>query len=102
MFTFEDLIRLDTFAIQTILRTTPKDKLLLALKGSSPQIRELFLKNMSSRAAKMVEEDLESLGPVRLREVEEAQSSVLSLAKELNKSGQITINQKGESDELIY
>jgi flagellar motor switch protein FliG len=102
MFTFEDLNRLDTAGAQTLLRHVEKDKLALALKGASDAVKELFMTNMSTRAAKMLKEDMDSLGPVRLRDVEEAQNEVVTLAKELSNSGQITISEGKEQDELVY
>jgi len=102
MFTFEDLIRLDAAGVQTLLRTVEKEKLGLALKGASDPIKELFMSNMSGRAGKMLQDDMDALGPVRLRDVEEAQSAVVTLAKELANSGQITISEGKEEDELVY
>jgi flagellar motor switch protein FliG len=102
MFTFEDLNRLDTAGAQTLLRHVEKEKLALALKGASDAVKELFMANMSSRAAKMLKEDMESLGPVRLRDVEDAQNEVVTLAKELSNSGQITISEGKDEDELVY
>lgn len=102
MFTFEDLIRLDAAGVQTLLRHAEKDKLSLALKGASDPIKELFKSNMSSRAAKMMQDDMDALGPVRLRDVEEAQTAIVTLAKELSNSGQITISEGKEEDELVY
>jgi flagellar motor switch protein FliG len=102
MFTFEDLIRLDSAGVQTLLRHVEKEKLALALKGASDPIKELFMSNMSGRAGKMLQEDIAALGPVRLRDVEEAQSAVVTLAKELSNSGQIVISEGKEEDELVY
>jgi flagellar motor switch protein FliG len=102
MFTFEDLVRLDAQGVQTLLRHVEKDKLGLALKGASDPIKEMFFKNMSERAGKMLREDMEAMGPVRLREVDEAQSMIVTLAKELANSGQIVISEGREEDELIY
>ena len=102
MFTFEDLVRLDTAGIQTLLRSVEKDKLALALKGSSDAVKELFFKNMSERAGKMLRDDMDSLGPVRLRDVDVAQSSIVSMSKELAASGQIVISEGKEEDELVY
>lgn len=102
MFTFEDLIRLDAAGVQTLLRTAEKDKLALALKGASDPIKELFMSNMSGRAAKMLKEDMDALGPVRLKDVEESQSAIVTLAKELSNSGQITISEGKEADEMVY
>ncbi|MBB4286966.1 flagellar motor switch protein FliG [Roseospira goensis] len=102
MFTFEDLVRVDSQGVQVLLRHVEKDKLGLALKGASDSVKELFFKNMSERAGKMLREDMESMGPVRVREVDEAQNSVVSLAKELANSGQIVISDGKEDDELVY
>jgi flagellar motor switch protein FliG len=102
MFTFEDLIRLDSAGVQTLLRHVEKDKLALGLKGASDAIKEMVFQNMSERAGKMLKEDMESLGPVRLRDVEEAQTNIVTLAKELANSGQIVISEGKEEDELVY
>lgn len=102
MFTFEDLVRIDASGIQTLLRQVEKDKLALALKGGSDPVKELFFKNMSERAGKMLREDMEALGPVRLRDVDQAQSLIVAMAKELAASGQIVISEGREEDELVY
>ncbi len=101
MFTFDDLSRVDGAGIQVLMRAVPKDQLTLALKGASEQLRELFLKNMSERAAKMLKEDLANLGPVKLRDVDEAQSAIVLLAKDLAAQGQIQM-QDGREDEMVY
>jgi flagellar motor switch protein FliG len=101
MFTFDDLQRLQGPSIQTLLRAIEKDKLPIALKGASERIRDLFLNNLSERAAKMLREDMEALGPVRLRDVDEAQAGIVQLAKELAAQGQIEIS-SGKDEELIY
>jgi flagellar motor switch protein FliG len=102
MFTFEDLSRLDSAGVQTLLRHVEKDKLGMALKGASDGVKEMFFKNMSERAGKMLREDMEAMGPVRLREVDEAQNVIVVLAKELANSGQIVISEGKDEDELIY
>ncbi len=102
MFTFEDLIRLDASGAQVLLRQVEKEKLALALKGGSEGVKELFFANMSGRAAKMLKEDMDALGPVRLKDVEDAQAEVVRLTKELSSSGQITISEGGEEGELVY
>ena len=102
MFTFEDLTRLDPAGAQTLLRHVEKDKLALALKGASDAIKELFTANMSSRAAKMLKDDMDSLGPVRMKDVEDAQNTIVTLAKELSNSGQITISEGKDEGELVY
>lgn len=103
MFTFDDLVKLDSGAIQTILRKVDKGKLTIALKGATETVREYFLKNMSQRAAKLMSDDLQNMGPVRLREVDEAQSLMISTAKDLADKGEIVIVKSGNSeDELVY
>jgi len=102
MFTFEDLGRLDATAIQAILRVAEKAKLPTALKGASDAIKELFFTNMSERAGKMLKEDMAGLGPVRLRDVEEAQAHLVSVAKDLASKGEIVIAKENEEDELVY
>jgi flagellar motor switch protein FliG len=102
MFTFDDLGKLDPGGVQTLLRSVEKDKLPLALKGASEQVRDLFLSNMSERASKMLREDMAAMGPVRLREVEEAQMAMVVVAKELAAKGEIVLSDKKGEDELIY
>jgi flagellar motor switch protein FliG len=102
MFTFEDLTRIDAAGIQTLLRHVEKDKLAMALKGASEPVKDMFFKNMSERAGKMLREDMEAMGPVRLRDVDQAQSLIVSMAKELAASGQIVISEGREEDELVY
>jgi len=102
MFTFEDLLRIDPAGIQVMLRQVEKDQLAMALKGGSEDIQDLFFKNMSERASKMMQEDMEAMGPVRLKEVEEAQSNVVQTAKSLADAGEIVISGGGEEDELVF
>lgn len=102
MFTFDDLIKTDANGIQAILRSIDKSKLALALKGSSQEIRNLFLNNMSQRASKILQEDMASMGPVRLRDVDEAQLEIIAKTKELIASGEVTISDNASGDELIY
>ena len=102
MFTFEDLLRVDPAGIQVLLRQVEKDQLAMALKGASDDVKELFFKNMSERAAKMMREDMEAMGPVRLKEVDEAQANVVQTAKSLADSGEIVISGSGEEDELVF
>jgi flagellar motor switch protein FliG len=102
MFTFEDLVKLDGKSIQALLRSADKAKVPIALKGASETLRDLFFKNMSERAAKLLKEDMEAMGPVRLRDVEEAQGYMVSLAKDLAASGEIIINDAKGDDELVY
>jgi flagellar motor switch protein FliG len=101
MFTFDDLQRLTPSAVQVLLRGVQKDKLPLALKGASEKLRDLFFGNLSERAGKMLREEIEALGPVKVRDVDEAQSSIVAVAKDLAAQGQIEINDAGD-DELVY
>jgi flagellar motor switch protein FliG len=100
MFTFDDLQRLTGPNIQVLLRAVEKDKLPLALKGASESLRELFFKNLSERAGKMLREDIEALGPVKLRDVDEAQTAIVATAKDLAAEGQIEIGE-GRDDEMV-
>jgi len=102
MFTFEDLAKLDPTGIQTLLRGTEKSKLSLALKGASEALRNLFFTNMSERAGKLLREEMDDMGPVRLREVDEAQMYMVNVAKDLAEKGEIVIAQNKEEDELVY
>ncbi len=101
MFTFDDLQRLSGPAVQVLLRSVEKDKLPIALKGASDKIKELFLSNMSERAGKMLRDDIAALGPVKLRDVDEAQGGVVNLAKDLAAQGQIEIGGNND-DEVVY
>ena len=101
MFTFDDLSRLAGAAVQTLMRSIEKDKLPIALKGASEVVRDLFFKNLSARASKMLRDDIELLGPVKLRDVDEAQSSIVLMVKDLAAQGQIEIGE-GTDDELVY
>jgi len=102
MFVFEDLAKLDPGGIQTLLRAVEKDSLALALKGASESLRELFFSNMSERAAKIMREDMESMGPVRLKDVDQAQMAMVQVAKDLAAKGEIMLVGQGGDDELIY
>jgi len=103
MFVFEDLSKLDPGGVQTLLRGVEKDKLGLALKGASESLREMFFTNMSERAAKILREDMESMGPVRLKDVDSAQMMMVQIAKDLAAKGEIMLaGAGGADDELIY
>ncbi len=102
MFTFDDLIRLDTGSAQTLMRNIDKDKLAIALKGANEAVRQFFFGNMSSRAAKMLTDDMASSGPVRLRDVDEAQALLVNLAKDLAAKGEIMLTKNNADDELVY
>jgi flagellar motor switch protein FliG len=102
MFTFDDLIKLDAGSAQTLMRHIDKDKLAIALKGANEALRQFFFSNMSSRAAKMLTDDMENLGPVRLRDVDEAQVLLVNLAKDLAAKGELVITKQRGDEELIY
>lgn len=102
MFTFDDLGKLDGSTIQTIIRAVDKDKLTLALKGTAETMQELFFTNMSERASKIMKEDMAAMGPVRLKDVEEAQQYIVTVAKDLEARGEIMISSGEGEDEMIY
>jgi flagellar motor switch protein FliG len=102
MFTFEDLSKLDPGSIQTLLRNIEKDKLGLALKGATDGLRDVFFSNMSERAGKILREDMEAMGPVRLKDVDEAQMRMVNVAKDLANKGEIMIAGGNAEDELVY
>ena len=102
MFVFEDLNKLDPGGVQTLLRSVEKDSLGLALKGASETLREMFFTNMSERASKIMREDMESMGPVRLKDVDTAQMAMVQVAKDLAARGEIMLAGASGDDELIY
>ena len=102
MFVFEDLGKLDPGGIQTLLRAVAKDQLGVALKGASDTLRELFFSNMSERAAKIMREDMNSMGPVRLKDVDGAHQAMVLIAKTLAAKGEIMLAGSSGDDELIY
>src|SRR6187401_1000933 len=102
MFTFDDLVKLDTGSAQTLMRNIDKEKLAVALKGANETVRQFFFTNMSSRAAKLLVEDMQAMGPVRLRDVDEAQALLVNVAKDLAAKGEIIIAKSRGEDELIY
>ncbi|MGI4817445.1 MULTISPECIES: flagellar motor switch protein FliG [unclassified Brevundimonas] len=102
MFVFEDLSKLDPGGVQTLLRAVEKDQLALALKGASDSLREMFFSNMSERASKIMREDMDSMGPVRLKDVDAAQMAMVQVAKDLAARGEIMLAGQGGDDELIY
>jgi flagellar motor switch protein FliG len=102
MFVFEDLSKLDPGGIQTLMRSIDKDQMGLALKGASDSLRDLFFSNMSERAAKIMREDMGAMGPVRLKDVDQAQQAIVSVAKDLAAKGEIMLADGGADDELIY
>jgi flagellar motor switch protein FliG len=98
MFTFDDLMRLDDKGIQALLKEVQSDSLVVALKGATPELRERIFKNMSSRAAETLKEDLDSRGPVRLSEVENEQKELLKVVRRLAEEGQLVLSSGGGDD----
>ncbi len=98
MFVFDNLLEIDDRGMQTILREVQSEQLILALKGADDAIKEKIFSNMSSRAAEMMREDLEAKGPVRLKDVEDAQKEVLAVAKRLADAGEISLGGKGDEE----
>ena len=83
------------------MRQVEKDQLALALKGASDEVKDMFFRNMSERAGKMMKEDMDAMGAVRLRDVDEAQGGIVTSAKALADAGEIVIATGSEDDELI-
>ncbi len=101
MFTFEDLAKLDSTAIQTLLTKMDKKDLAMALKGANDQLKETFFANMSGRTAKLLRDDMEAMGPVRLKDVDEAQGRMVSTAKDLAARGEIMIMTSRADDQMV-
>lgn len=100
MFVFEDIITLDNVSIQRFIREIDNNELAVALKGATEEVAELIFSNMSKRLADMIKEDMEFMGPVRLKDVEEAQQKIVNNIRKLEESGEIVIS-RGGGDELI-
>ena len=101
MFVFEDLVRLDDKGMQELLRTLENQQLTYSLKTASESMKQKIFSNLSVRAAEMLEEELNMMGPIRLSEVEEAQQSIIKAAKELENTGTIVLGGKGGEDILV-
>ena len=102
MFTFEDLLKLDAGSVQTLMRKVDGETLCRALKGADARVRAFFMAQMSTRAAKNLNDEMGSMGPIRLKEVDEAQAKMTELAKELAEKGEIMIAKNGGDEELVY
>jgi flagellar motor switch protein FliG len=100
LFVFEDIIRLDDRSLQRVLREVDMKELGLALKGATEELRVKFFKNMSKRAAEMLQEDMDYMGPVRVKDVEDSQQKVVNVVRSLEEAGEIVIAAGGE-DELV-
>jgi flagellar motor switch protein FliG len=100
MFTFDDMIKLDDKAIQMVLKEVQSESLVISLKGATPELRERIFKNMSSRAAETLREDLETRGPVRVTDVEAEQKEMLKIVRRLVEEGEITLG-GGSDDQFL-
>lgn len=101
MFTFDDIAKTDDKGLQTILREVEKDKLVVALKGADEDLKDRFLNNMSERASKMMREDMDNMGPIRVKDVDEAQTEIVTVVKKLSDEGKIMLAEEGGEDEFI-
>jgi flagellar motor switch protein FliG len=102
MFTFEDLAKLDPGSVQTLMRQIDRDTLSRALKGAPESIRTFFFSNMSSRAAKNLQDEMAAMGPIRLKDADDAQNRMVNLAKDLAEKGEIMISKNRAEEELVY
>jgi len=100
MFVFEDILQLDNRAIQRFLREVDNSQLALALKGATEEVQNIIYSNMSKRLAEMIKEDIEYMGPVRLKDVEEAQQKIVNVIRKLEDAGEIIIS-RGGGDEIV-
>jgi flagellar motor switch protein FliG len=101
MFTFDNILDLDDRSVQLLLREVQSETLIIALKGTSQELKDLIFKNMSTRAAEALKEDLEAKGPVRLSEVEAEQKEILKIVRKLVDEGQIVLGGKGGEEGLV-
>ncbi len=101
MFVFEDIVKLDDRSIQRILREVDSKDLTIALKGSSEEVKNTIFKNMSKRASQIIKEELDFMGPVRVKDVDEAQQRIINVIRKLEESGEIIIAGGGAGEELI-
>jgi flagellar motor switch protein FliG len=100
MFVFDDLVKLEDRAMQELMKEISKEDLPIALRGSAPEVKDKFLKNMSSRAAEMLKEDMETRGPVKVADVERAQQNILKVCRKLEEEGRIVIAGSGGEEML--
>jgi len=101
MFVFSDLVNLDDRSIRTLLKEISNDELILALKTASEELSEKVFNNVSKRAAEMMKEDMEVMGPVKLKDVEQAQINIVKAARRLEEEGKIVLRGKGGEDILV-
>ncbi|PFP30774.1 flagellar motor switch protein FliG [Bacillus sp. AFS073361] len=102
MFIFEDIINLDRRAIQRVIQEVDNQDLLLSLKAASPEVKKVILENMSQRMAETFKEEMEFLGPVRVKDVEEAQGRIVSVIRRLEDSGEVVISRGGTDDDILF
>lgn len=96
MFVFDDMVKVNDRGMQELLKEISKEDLPIALRGANPDVKEKFLKNMSSRAAEMLKDDMEARGPVRVSEIEKAQQNILKLCRKLEEEGRLMVADEGE------
>ncbi len=101
LFTFEDIFKLDDRSIQAVMREVSNDTLTLAMKASTEEVKEKVFRNISSRAADMIKEDIEVMGPVRLSDVEKAQSEIIKIVRKMEEDGKVVIAGRGGDDVLV-
>jgi flagellar motor switch protein FliG len=101
MFTFEDVKKVDDKGVQTVLKEVPREQLVIALKTASPDLRDLLFRNVSQRAAQMIKDDLDALGPVKLKDVEKAQQNIVDIVRRLEAEGKIVIGGGGAEEQLV-
>ena len=100
MFVFEDILSLDDKSIQRVLREVDNNEIAMALKGSTEEVQTVIFNNLSKRLAVMIREDMEFMGPVRLKDVEEAQQKIVNIIRKLEDSAEIIIS-RGGGDEIV-
>jgi flagellar motor switch protein FliG len=101
MFTFDDLTKLEVPAVQTLLQKMDKKDLAMALKGANDQAKQFFLGNMSARSAKLLKDDMETMGPVRLKDVDESQTRMVAMVKDMAARGEIMLNKGKSNEEMV-
>jgi flagellar motor switch protein FliG len=101
MFTFEDIKKVDDRGIQTVLKEVPRDQLVLGLKTASPELRDLLFRNVSQRAAQMIQDDLAAMGPVKLKDVEKAQQGMIDIVRRLEAEGKIAIGGGAAEEQFV-
>jgi flagellar motor switch protein FliG len=101
MFTFEDIKKIDDRGVQTVLKDVPREQLVLALRTASAELKDIVYRNVSQRAAEMIKEDLEAMGPTKLKDVEKAQQGIVDVVRKLEEEGKVVISGGGGGDQLV-